>query len=672
MDATRILGLSVLLFGLGALVSLLFSRSHRVARAAAGLIGVLASGVGVVAAARSAVEPSASLVLPGALPFGELALHMDGLSTLMVAMIALVSLAVNLYSVSYVGGAPNGNPGLLGFFTNLFVGLMLLVVTASNAFYFLVFWEMMTLVSYFLVTYENRNAQVIRAGYLYMLIAHAGGALIMLAFLVFFITTGSFEFSAFRQAQLTPGLRNLVFLLTFVGFGAKAGMVPLHIWMPPAYSAAPSNASALMAGVMKKTAIYGILRFCVDLLGTSVLWWSMVVLFFGAISVIFGVLFAVSERNLKRVLAYSSAENVGIILLGIGTGMAGLATQAPAVALLGFLAALYHALNHAFFKGLLFLGAGAVEEQLHTSNLNEMGGLGRRMPWTALGFLVGVLAISAIPPLNGFVSEWFTFQAFFTASLGQVFAVRAMLPLCAALLALAGALAAMVAIKMYASAFMGPAHSQRAQRAVEVPTLMRGGMGLLGVGCILLGLGAPLVTPYLATVVIDGLGLPALGVAGETWIYPVDPGQALLSTPLIAILLLSLLIVPLVLVALLSGRAARSRTVEDPWACGYDYSAKMSVSAGSFDQPVAATFRMMYALRAAVQRPMDAIGIWAKRPRDAISRAEPVLERLIKEPTTRSMDYLGHHIQALQMGDVRVYCFYIIITLAILLIVIFK
>jgi hydrogenase-4 component B len=352
--------------------------------------------------------------------------------------------------------------------------------------------------------------------------------------------------------------------------------------------------------------------------------------------------------------------------------MIGLATHQSAIALLGFLAALYHALNHSFFKGLLFLGAGAVEERLHTSNLNEMGGLGKRMPWTALAFLIGVLGVSAIPPLNGFVSEWFTFQALFAASLGQVFAVRAILPLCAALLALGGALAAMVAIKMYASAFMGPAHNEAAQSAGEVPNFMLGGMGVLGAACILLGVGAPLVTPYLTQVVTDGMGLTALNTASGTWVYPADPGQALLSTPLTAILLLGFLTVPFLLAAFLGRRTAGSRSVDAPWACGYGYSAEMSVTAGNFDQPVKETFKAMYLLRAAIQRPLDAIGVWAKRPRDAIARAEPGLERLIKEPTIRTMDYLGRRIQALQMGDIRMYCLYIIITLAVLLIVIFR
>jgi len=672
MDTIQILLLSVSLFGVGAFLSLLLNGFSRAARVTAGLIGTIASIVGLAAAFLAAIEIPSPLTLPVPLPFGQFTLQMDGLSTLIVGMISLLGLAVNFYSISYLGQYSNRNLGVLGCCTNLFIAMMLLVATVTNAFYFLIFWEMMTLASYFLVTFESEKKGAIRAGYLYMLIAHAGGMLIMLSFFIFFLTTGSFDFAAFRQAELSPALKDLIFLLAFIGFGAKAGIVPLHFWMPPAYSAAPSNAVSLMASVMKKTAIYGILRVCVDLLGTPVLWWGLLVLFFGALSAILGILFALAERDLKRILAYSSIENVGIILLGIGTGMIGLATHQPIVALIGFLAGLYHALNHSFFKGLLFLGAGSVDYRLHTRNLNEMGGLGRLMPWTALTFLIGGFSIAAMPPLNGFVSEWFTYQAFFTASNGQDFIVRVSLPLCVALLALVGTLSAMVAIKMYGGAFTGPARSEVAGQASEVPGLMLGGMAFLAIGCILLGLGAPFIASYLTNVIASTLNVPTMVVASGPWVYPGNITQGVLSTPLTAALLLGLLVVPVLLVAIYGGRRAGKRMVDDPWACGYGYSSQMSVTASNFDQPIAVTFSGIYLLRSVTQRPLEAVGSWSKRLREKIAYAEPVLESIVKGPTTQVVDYVGRHIQALQMGDIRMYCLYIIITLVSLLIVIFK
>ena len=672
MDAIQVLLLSAALFGVGAFASLLLNKFSLTARVASGLIGAIASFVGLISAIIAAVWPPSPLALPVPLPFGRFTLQMDGLSTLMVGMICLISLAVSFYSISYTGQYSKQSTGLLGFFTNIFIAMMLLVVTVDNAFYFLVFWEMMTLASYFLVAFESGKKETVQAGYLYMLIAHAGGTLIMLSFLIFFITTGSFDFASFHQAELSPILKDLVFLLAFIGFGAKAGMIPLHFWMPPAYSAAPSNSAALMASVMKKTAIYGILRICVDLLGAPVLWWGLLVLLIGALSAVLGVLFAMAEREIKRILAYSSIENVGIILMGIGVGMIGMATRQPTVELIGFLAALYHALNHSFFKGLLFLSAGSVDYRIHSRNLNEMGGLGRLMPWTALMFLIGGMSVAAIPPFNGFVSEWFTYQAFFTGSSGQDFIVRVSLPLCAALLALVGTLSAMVTIKMYGSAFTGPARSEAARQASEVPGSMLTGTALLGVGCILLGLGAPFVALYLANVISNTFNIPPASVANGFWVYPGDTAQGVLSTPLMVILLLGLLAVPVALAAIYGDRKAGTKTVHDPWACGYGYSNKMSVTASNFDQPIAATFNTVYVLRTAIQKPLGAVGSWARRLREAISKAEPVLENIIKQPITRSVSYAGRQIQSIQMGDIRMYCLYIILTLVILLIAIFK
>jgi hydrogenase-4 component B len=672
MDTIQVLLLSVALFGVGALASLLLSGSHRAARVTAGLMGTIASLTGLISAILAAIHTPAPLKLFVPLPFGQFTLQMDGLSALMVGMICLLSLAVSFYSISYFKHYPERNAGTLGFFINLFIAMMLLVVTIDNAFYFLIFWEMMTLASYFLVIFEGEKKESVQAGYLYMLVAHTGTALIMLAFFVFYITAGTFDFEAFRLSQLSPVVRNLIFVLAFFGFGAKAGMVPLHIWLPRAHPAAPSPVSALLSGVMLKTALYGILRICVDILGTSVLWWGMLVLGFGVLSAVIGVFYALAEKDIKRILAYSSVENVGIILMGIGVGMVGSATRQPTVELIGFLAALYHALNHSLFKGLLFLGAGSIDYSIHTRNLNEMGGLGKLMPWTSLMFLAGGLSIAAMPPFNGFVSEWFTYQAFFTASNGQDFIVRVCLPLCAAVLALVGTLSAMVAIKMYSSAFSGPARSEKAGKASEVPDPMLSGMAFLAIGCVLLGLCAPLVAPYLANVVSSTFNIHPMIVANGSWVYPVATAQGVLSAPLIAILLLGLLTVPVVLIAIYGDRKAGTKMVNDPWACGYGYSSEMSVTASNFDQPITTTFNVIYQLRPIIQKPLDAIGAWSKRVRDAITRAEPVLENIIKQPTTRSVEYVGRHIQALQMGDVRMYCLYIIVTLIVLLIAVFK
>jgi hydrogenase-4 component B len=667
MDAIQLLLLSIILYAGAALAALFLNKPGGIARIAAGWLGLLASLAGVASAGLALMAASTpEISLFQIAPFGWCVLQIDKLSAFMVGLIALISAASSLYSLSTEQGQ-----GVVGFFTHLFVATMLLVVTVMNAFYFLLFWEMMTLASYFLVIWETEKEDAIQTGYIYMLIAHAGAALIMLAFFVLFQKTDSFDFRIWRQAWVSPGVKNLAFLLVFIGFGAKAGMVPLHFWTPGAYSAAPNHVSALMSGVMKKTAIYGILRICVDLMGVQAWWWGVVLLAFGVFSAILGAFYALAEKDIKRLLAYSSVENVGIMLMGAGVGMVGLAIGEPTLAALGLLATLYHALNHAFFKGLLYLGAGAVADRIGTQNLNQMGGLARRMPWTALTFLIGAMAVAAIPPLNGFVSEWFIYQSFFSVAQTPLLLMRVFGPLLAVMLAMAGAFAVMVYIKAYGGAFTGPARSQPAADAKEAPRGALAGMVYLAIGCLALGIGAPLVAPLIAGVAVSFARIPQLTVSNGWQVFPGDWAQAVLSPPLVAILLLGLFTAPLLVAALYGGFRAGRRTGVDPWACGYGYSARMSVAASSFDQPVKVTFHPLYWLRTIVDKPFRAIKDYSQMGLKAILRAEPVVEMVVTRPTTRVVEMAGQWIQALQMGDIRVYCLYIILTLAILLIVLF-
>ncbi len=663
--------LSLALFGAGAVISLMLT--NRNARRISGGIGLVASLVGLGAALLAAGSTAPPMVtLFRMAMFGDLTLTLAPLSAFFVGVITVLGAAASLYSISYLEEyEKEHNLRAMGFFTNLFLAAMMLVVTVTNAFYFLLFWEMMTLTSYFLVTFESEKEESIRAGYLYLLIAHAGSALIMAGFLILYGQTGSFEFAVFRQAALSPAVKNVVFLLAFLGFGAKAGMVPLHIWLPRAHPAAPSHISALMSGVMIKTAVYGILLVGVTCLGTPEWWWGGVVLGFGGLSAVLGIFYALAEHDLKRLLAYSSVENIGIIFMGVGLGMIGLALQQPVLAVLGLLAALYHLLNHAFFKGALFLGAGAVIGQVGTKNLNRMGGLARQMPWTALIFLVGALSISAMPPFNGFVSEWFTYQAFFLASATPLLAVRVFAPLFAVLLALAGAFTVMVYIKAYGGAFTGPARSPASASAREVSGGMRAAMAFLALGCLALGVGASWITPWLSGVAANLIGAAPVAVSGGWTTFPADADQAVLSTPLIAILLVGLMTVPVILVALFGGSRAGRRTGAEPWTCGYGYSAQVAVSASSFDQPVRISFQPFYRARTWVEKPLRAIAAFAQTTQASIQRAEPVIESIVTRPTTRLIELAGQWIQALQMGDIRVYCLYIILTLAILLIAIF-
>ena len=672
MEPIPLLLFSVSLFGVGAFLSLLFRRSNRAARYTSGIVGMIASLVGCLAAVQVFVKGTATLELSGLSALGHFALRVDSFSAFMVVMISLLAFATSLYSISYLEEFEERGTGELGFFNNLFIAAMLLVVSAANAFYFLIFWESMTLASYFLVIFEQEKKESISAGYLYFLIAHIGTALIMLAFFALYKHTGSFDFSSFRDSTLPQATKNLVFLLAFFGFGAKAGIVPLHIWLPRAHPAAPSHASALLSGVMIKTAVYGIIRLCVDLLGAPVWWWGFIVLLFGALSALLGILYALDEHDLKRLLAYSSVENIGIILMGVGIGMVGMAIKLPALAVIGFLAALYHAVNHAMFKGLLFMGAGAVIHRTHTHNMNEMGGLARLMPWTGLVFLIGAISISAIPPLNGFVSEWFLYQSLFIGSLANLGVLKVFGPIFAMLLALVGAMVAMCFVKAYGTTFTGPPRSQFAAHAREVPVSMLAGMGILALSAIFLGIGAPLVIPFIGGIAAGLANVPAEMLTNGAQVFPADISQAVLSTPFILILLAGLLTVPFLVVLFLGGFRAGQKSVAEPWACGYGYSPQMGVSASNFAQPMRLAYQPIYILRVLLQKPLDGIAAFSRKVGGGLPGTEPLLERAVSQPIMSSVRYAGKQIQRLQMGDVRTYCLYIFIALAILLLVIFR
>jgi hydrogenase-4 component B len=328
----------------------------------------------------------------------------------MVLAISLLSGATALYGFRYVQEYAGRGIGMLGFLMGIFVASMLLSVVADNVLLFLVCLETMSLSACFLIRFD-RDRKAIEAARHYFAIAYTGSILVVIAFILLFAQTGSLSFESIRKASLPQPMTSVVFILAFLGFGAKAGMMPFHAWLPHEAGVAPSHVSALLSGLLVKVGVFGIVKVGVDLLHANTLWWGLVVLACGAVSAVLGVMYALAERDLKRLLAYSTVENVGIIFLGIGIGMVGIATGRPVLAALGLLAGFYHMLNHAMFKGLLFLGAGAVVSRLDTKDMNQMGGLARTMPWTALTFLIGALSISALPPLNGFVSEWFTYQA---------------------------------------------------------------------------------------------------------------------------------------------------------------------------------------------------------------------------------------------------------------------
>lgn len=669
MDARGFFLLAVFLYTAGGLFALLFNKKPRAANLITGLSACIASIFGIASAVMVFTTGSGFDVnAAGWLPFAKFIIEVDWLSAFMVLIICFLAAATSLYSISYLDEYKQKGPGLLGLLYNLFIASMVMVVTVGNALYFLIFWEAMTLVSYFLVIYEH-DQRSIYGGFLYFLVAHLGTALIMVALLVFFVKTGSFDFSAFRKASLSPVLRSVVFVLGFIGFSAKAGAVPLHFWLPEAHSAAPSNISSLLSGVMIKTAVYGIIRVCVDFLGAGSWWWGFLVLAVGAISAVLGVIYALAQHDIKRLLAFHSVENIGIILMGVGAGIIGLAIGSPVLVALGLLAGLYHTFNHAVFKGLLFLGAGSVLYRAHTRNFEELGGLARKMPLTALFFLIGAISISALPPLNGFVSEWFTFHSLLSMGISGGLADKFWGPFFAALLALASGLTAMCFVKTYGITFAGPFRTKKAEVAREVPFSMILGKALLAIGCLLLGIGAPSLAPGIAGIASDLAGLGGASMSKGLISFAGNPAQGMISPPFLAVLLAGLLFLPLVIVSLWGRSGLRYRIDPTPWACGYRYEPVMACTARSFAQMVQSVFRPLYVINISFRKRGGDEEYFPEKLEYHV-HVEDIWSRFLGRPLARGIFDLGKSIRLMQMGNIRLYCLYITAILVVMLIAI--
>ncbi|OHC62516.1 MAG: hydrogenase 4 subunit B [Rhodocyclales bacterium GWA2_65_20] len=543
------------------------------------------------------------------LPWLDWHLRIDPLSGFFLVLLGTLVVAISLYGPSYTrefGRGEHAQPlPPLGVFTALFVLGMQVMLIADDALVFMIFWEMMSLSGYFLVVYQHQHAANRQAAFLYLLLAHVGALVILLSFGVLAAFGGGLTFDQMRAAKLTPLWATVAFACAFTGFGTKSGMVPLHVWLPDAHPVAPSHISALMSGAMIKMGIYGIVRLSYDLIG-NVRWeWGMVVLIIGTASSLLGVLYALMQHDLKRLLAYHSIENIGIILMGLGLSMIFLGSGHKMLGTLGLVAALYHTINHALFKGLLFLGAGAVLYRTHARDLDHMGGLIHRMPITAFLFLVGCVAISALPPFNGFVSEWLTFQTALQAPVLKDGLLRTMIPIAAALLALTGALAAACFVKAFGIAFLGQPRTRRVARAREVPVGMLAGMGLLALLCLLLGVLPTTMIEAMApiTQLLVRDALPSATAQGWLWLTPISPQVASYSAPFVLVAI----ILVFGLGRLILKRGAEPTRRADAWDCGFGHlTQRMQYTSTAFSQPIRRVFRGVWKVEEHIETLADA------------------------------------------------------------------
>ena len=618
----------------------------------------------VVVVGHLAGDPAAvSIVtLPLGLPWIGAHFRLDALSTFFLVVVNLGGAGASLYGLGY-GRHESAPHRVLPFFPAFLAG-MNLVVLADDAFTFLLSWEFMSLASWALVMAHHREQDNARAGYIYLVMASFGTLALLLAFGLLSGPSGNYTFEAIRAVEPTPFIATVVLVLMLLGAGSKAGLVPLHVWLPLAHPAAPSHVSALMSGVMTKVAVYGFIRVVFDLLGEPTWWSSVVVLFLGGQTAVLGILYALMEKDLKRLLAYSTIENIGVIFVSLGLALAFQANAMGWAAALALTAALFHVLNHSLFKSLLFFGAGAVLTATGERNIEKLGGLIHRMPFTSFVFLVGCVAISALPPFNGFVSEWLTFQAVLQSPELPQWALKVMVPAVGGMLALSAALAAACFVKAFGITFLGRPRTAALEHVQEVDRFSLAAMFTLAALCLLAGI--------LPGLVIDGLSPVTSALIGSR--MPVQIAVPWLSIVPIAesrssyngLLVFLFIAVSASLAAFVIHRFASHALRRAPaWGCGFpDVVPAAQYTAVSFAQPIRRVFGT-FAFRAKENVEMPAPG--ETGPARLNVEMHDLIWETFYQPIAGAIDSATERLNYLQFLTIRRYLTLVFLYLVTLL-----
>ena len=602
--------------------------------------------------------------LPLGLPWLGAHFRIDALAAFFLIVVNLGGATASLFALGY-GQHEHAPQRVLPFYP-VYLAAMNLVVLADDAFSFLVSWEFMSLTSWALVIAHHQIRENLRAGYVYLLMASFGTLTLLLAFGLLAGADGNYVFDAIRASHPSPTLGALVLILALIGAGSKAGVVPLHAWLPLAHPAAPSHVSALMSGVMTKVAVYGFVRIVFDLLGPPDWWWSMVVLGVGGITATMGVLYALMQHDLKRLLAYHTVENIGIIYIGLGLALAFKAHNMPLAAALALTAGLFHVFNHSVFKSLLFFGAGVVLNATGERDMEHLGGLIHRMPQTAFVFLVGCVAISALPPLNGFVSEWLTFQAILLSPQLPSWGLKFMVPAVGALLALSAALAAACFVKAFGVTFLGRARTPAAQNAKETDTNSLAAMFFLAALCLVAGILPGFFIDALAPVTKSLVGIAMPHQAGVEWLSIVPIAESRSSYN--GLLVFIFVVMSGSLAAFFIHRLASNKLRRGPaWDCGYpDPSPATQYTASSFAQPIRRVYgTMMFSAREIGEMPAPG----STQPARLTVQLRDLIWDALYAPVAVGIDYAADNLNSLQFLTIRQYLSLVFAALVILLVV---
>jgi len=618
----------------------------------------------VLIALRSLDAPASTLRLPLGVPWIGAHFRLDPLAAFFLLVVNLGGAGASLYAIGY--GRRETEPVRVLPFYPVFLAAMELVLVADDAFSFLFAWELMSLASWALVVAHHHEEENVRAGYVYLVMASLSGMVLLLAFGLLAGATGNYAFAAMRAVPATQGVAGLVFCLALVGAGSKAGLIPFHAWLPLAHPAAPSHVSALMSGVMTKVAIYGFVRIVFDLLGPPAWWNGVVVLAIGGVTAVLGILYALMQRDLKRLLAYSTVENVGIIFIGLGLSVAFRASGLVTAAAIALTAALLHVFNHALFKSLLFFGAGAILNATGTRDLEQMGGLIHRMPKASFAFLIGCAAISALPPLNGFVSEWLTFQAILLRPDLPQWGLKILIPADGALLALAAALAAACFVKVFGIACLGRPRSRAAAAASDADPFSLAAMFAAATLCLLAGTLPGAVIDALAPVSRALLGTEMPAQLSLPWltVIPVAAGHSSYNGLLVFLFVAASAGLTSAAIHRFASRAVRRAPA---WDCGFpDARPITQYTADSFVQPLRRLFgTTLFAAREVVTMPPPG-DMAAARIRKSLR--DPIWDTLYAPVAVgigRAADLLNH----LQFLTIRRYLGFVFVALVALLLV---
>jgi formate hydrogenlyase subunit 3/multisubunit Na+/H+ antiporter MnhD subunit len=629
-------------------------------------LGALVSLIVMAAAVATLRSGPQTAVLPLGLPGLPFHLRMDALSAIFLLLLGGASTGISVFAAGYFRKGEGTPPGVLCLLYHGFLAAMAMVMLSDDAYVFMVMWEAMALSSFFLVTANHAIPEIRRAGYLYLLIAHIGALGILLSFGVLQANTGDYTFANMRAQDLSPFWASIAFLLALFGFGAKAGLLPLHVWLPEAHPAAPSPVSALMSGVMLKTAIYGLLRVSFDLLHTQYAWWGVLALVLGILTALFGVVFSAIQTDMKRLLAYSSIENIGLLTIAIGLALLFAGYKLQLLTAFALTAVIYHALNHAAFKSLLFLCTGSVLHATHERNLGKLGGLLRYTPWVGWLALVGTLAAAGLPPLNGFVSEWLLLQSFlFTLGLPSTF-VNNLVPVAAAGVALVAALGGYVMVKFFGVIFLGQPREASLAQAKDAGRAERIGLAWLAAACVALGLFPQaviaLIDPVTTDLVAQGIGA---NVRANGWIFLVPTGAARASySPVLFLLgLAACFLLAFALVRkLYHGRIRHA----PPWDCGFPLiTARMQDTAEGFGQPIRQVFEPFFRIDRHLPTPFD------REPEYRLVAGDHFWH-WIYEPVARVVEAASRLVGRLQQGRITIYLLYSFITLLVMLVLVFR